>query len=181
MRDGNAMTWGTIIRLQLPRLTCSFDLWGFASTSGLTSRRRLSASSSNRSASALWNALNSSSKGSRGSEISAVRLLLASVSGAMPTVLSHPAAEGHWGILQIPAKVQHRRHGSDRRSRSVAADLWACSSLRPSRSWVFCFHSTAIRSATSAARSATSALRILAWVARSFPSVSSPFPQARPI
>lgn len=122
-----------LYRLQLSRLTCSFDLWGFVSTSGLTSRRRLSASSSNRSASALWKALNSSSKGSRESEISVARLLVASVSGAMPTVLSHPAAEG-WGILQIPAKVQHRRHGSDRWSRSVAVDPWAYFSLHLSRS-----------------------------------------------
>jgi len=149
-----------ICRLQLPRLTCSFDLGRFASTSGLTSRKRLSASSSNRSTSALWNTLNNSSKGSIESEISAVRLLLASVSGAMPTVLSHPAAEGHWGILQIPAKVQHCRHGSDRRSRSVVADLWACSSLRLFRFLASYFRSTAIPFATSAVRSATSASHI---------------------
>lgn len=155
------------------KLTCSSVLGGFASIPVVTSRIRLAASSSSRSTySSLWKSLNSSSREGRGSGFSTGRLLLVLVSGTMPAVLTHPAAEGSHRILQILAKVQRSRHEPGTRSSTVVADLrfrFSC----PFLSW-------ASSSRPIATHFAISALCILARAVRSFRSAFLPCLQVHP-
>lgn len=156
-----------------PQLTCSSVLWGFASIPLVTSRIRLAANSSSRSKDpSLWRSLNSSSREGRRSGSSTGRLLLGLVSGTVPAVLTHPAAEGSRGILQILAKVQRSRHEPGTRSSTVVADLRLRISC-PSLSWASSSHSITTRFAIS-----TSC--IPARAVRSSLSAFSPSPQVHP-
>lgn len=158
---------------RFPQLTCSSVLWEFASISLATSSKRLANSPSRSPDPSLWNSLNNiSSKEDRTSEYSTERLLLGLVSGTVPAVLTHPAAEGSRGILQILAKVQRSRHEPDTRSSTVVADLRLRNSC-PSLSWVFSSHSTMTRFVIS-----TSC--IPARAVRSSLSAFSPSPQVHP-
>lgn len=158
---------------RFPKLTCSSVLREFASTPLVTSRIRLAANSSSRSKDpSLWRSLNSSSRVGRRSGSSTGRLLLGLVSGTVPAVLTHPAAEGNQGILQILAKVQRSRHEPGTQSSTVVADLRLRISC-PSLSWASSTRSTMTRSVTS-----TSC--IPARAVRSSLSAFSPFPLVHP-